>query len=372
MNSQFENLLNELNLKWDSPYQKKPGVMEIYLNIENPIITSEPFPQDLLNALRERAKYEKVPADTSSLRWTRDYSLKSWIKDVEKEDEFWSTNIPKKALPIIKQFGYDGIKDTGGKGGGPKHIVWIAFDSEQIFLVNIKKFQLDLSEFSPEEQQAINLLQEGKEIPDSLSGAVVSLQTKGVIKPAVKAPVARPIQPLIKLEQGERVSRRGITISRSRQAISRPYRVSYETGDKYVVKTFQTAEDASRRFNSMVELRAKGFARAGELPEELQATKSQKTQAHMIAEKKKITPSQYTRLAKIYTGVDSMIKMTPEKAQEFINVLKTIKPKFGGLISISRSQEIVKAEDAERKFHETTIGWLLDIFRTPANVFRKI
>lgn len=235
-----------------------------------------------------------------------------------------------------------------------------------------EKFQLDLSEFSPEEQQVINLLQDGQEIPENLSGAVASLQTKGVIKPAVKAPVARPTQPLIKLEQGERVSRRGITISRSRQAISRPYRVSYETGDKYVVKTFPTAEDASRRFSAMVELRAKGFANAGELPVELQATDQQKATAHMIAEKKHITPSQFTRLEKIYTGVDSMTKMTPEKGAEFINILKSIKPKFGGIVTISRSQEIVKAEDADRKFHNTTIGWLLDIFRSPTNVFKKI
>ena len=234
------------------------------------------------------------------------------------------------------------------------------------------KFQLDLSEFSPEEQQVINLLQDSQDVPDSLSEAVKSLQDKGIIKPTAKPTPVRSETPIIKLEQGERVSRRGITISRSRQAISRPYRVSYETGDKYVVRTFETPEDASRRFNSMVELRSQGFARSGELPAELQATDKQKARAHAIAHKKKITNNQYKRLEKIYTGVDSMTKMTPEKADEFIKILETIQPKFGGKISISRSQEIVSAEEAERKFHNTTIGWLLDIFRTPANVFRKI
>ena len=270
---------------------------------------------------------------------------------------------------------WKGIKALFGKGNK----VQALFDD----IVNLQrkneftpegtaKFQLDLSEFSPEEQQVINLLQDGQDVPDNLAGAVASLQSKGVIKPAIKTPPVKQNWPLIKLEQGERVSRRGITISRSRQAISRPYRVSYETGDKYVVKTFPTAEDASRRFSAMVELRDKGFARAGELSPELQATNQQKAQAHLIAEKKHVTPSQFKRLEKIYTGVDSMTKMTPEKGAEFINVLKSIKPKFGGLISISRSTEIVKAEDAERKFHNTTIGWLLDIFRSPANVFRKI
>lgn len=174
------------------------------------------------------------------------------------------------------------------------------------------------------------------------------------------------------LKQGERISQRGITISRSELVKKRPYYVSFKTGDKRVVRTFDKYEDAKRRFDSMVQIRAKGFLKRGELPKELQPTMQQKGQAHMLAQKKKITPIQYKRLAKLYTEVDSMTKMTPEQAKIFIEALEAIKPTFGKTISIPITKEAVDLEMAERKFTNIRAGWLLNIFRSPANVFKRI
>jgi len=39
---------------------------------------------------------------------------------------------------------------------------------------------------------------------------------------------------------------------------------------------------------------------------------------------------------------------------------------------IPRSKELVAQEEAERKFRNIRVGWLLDIFRTPSNVFKRI
>ena len=69
------------------------------------------------------------------------------MQDIKDGSEFWPTQIPKKALKIIKDAGYDGIKDIGGKTGGPTHAVWQAFEPRQIYnaltgkLFSMKKTQ---------------------------------------------------------------------------------------------------------------------------------------------------------------------------------------------------------------------------------------
>ena len=128
----FEELLDELGVKWNSHYWRQPGILPLYLKIENPIDTSKPFPKDLMAALEKKAKRERVVDDAYSLKWTNEYPLKNWVQDIKDGDEFWSTHVPAKALPIIQDMGYDGIKDTGGKGGGDSHTVWIAFGPTQI------------------------------------------------------------------------------------------------------------------------------------------------------------------------------------------------------------------------------------------------
>ena len=137
--NRFEDLMDILGIGWNSSEWAQPGVMPLILRIENPIDTSKDFPQDLLDALDEKSKYEKNRSMDyiNFTRWTKDYPLKEWVKDIKREietgeEQFWPTHVPKKALPIIKSFGYDGIKDTGGKGGGQKHNVWMAFDANQI------------------------------------------------------------------------------------------------------------------------------------------------------------------------------------------------------------------------------------------------
>jgi hypothetical protein len=131
-----EEIMDRLGLDWNAYDWNQPGVFPVYLRIENPIVAAEPFPEDLLAALKERAKGERhVPIDQLQT-WTKDYPLRNWIADIESGGEGWTTQIPRKALPIIKEFGYDGIKELGMKGikdpDYQRQTNWIAFDNYQI------------------------------------------------------------------------------------------------------------------------------------------------------------------------------------------------------------------------------------------------
>jgi len=132
----FEEILNRIGADWQSTDRSQPGVFPLYLSIQNPIVIQDKFPDDVLAALKQKAKYEREKED-----WRE--SLKMFVESIEQDEKnkaenpnynpTWSTQIPKKAVKIFKEHGYDGIQDRGNKmGGGPDHNVWIAFDPNQI------------------------------------------------------------------------------------------------------------------------------------------------------------------------------------------------------------------------------------------------
>ena len=135
----FEELLDKAGIKWQSYEWMQPGVMKVFLKIENPLDTSKPFPTDVMASLEKTAKREKRMTDDEwrDAHWTKNYPVYKWIEDIKAmettgEETFWATQIPTKARNVLKEFGYDGIKDVGGKMGGAGHEVWIALDSTQI------------------------------------------------------------------------------------------------------------------------------------------------------------------------------------------------------------------------------------------------
>lgn len=131
--STFEELLDDMGIEWDSYTRDAGGVFPVYLDIKNPIDTSRPFPQDLLNALEYAASKERKSADVDSAHWTKDYPLKEWVEDIKRGADGWATQVPTKARKIMLDLGYDGIKDTGGKMlGDTNHTVWVALEPTQI------------------------------------------------------------------------------------------------------------------------------------------------------------------------------------------------------------------------------------------------
>lgn len=136
--NRFEEVLDDLGIEWQAHDWHQPGLMSVYLDIRNPLDADKPFPPALLSALKDKAKHERnVSTDEMlSRHWTKDYPLKEWVKDIEEGSEGWTTQVPKKALPILREFGYDGIKERGAKGSelprDQRRINWIAFEPEQI------------------------------------------------------------------------------------------------------------------------------------------------------------------------------------------------------------------------------------------------
>lgn len=134
----FEELLDHLGIKWQSADWSQPGVFPVYLSIQKPLDASNP-PKELLDDLHDAVKGKRSASwdKVNETHWTRDYPLKNWVEDLDKqlatgEETFWATQVPKDALPILRRHGFDGIKDTGGKMGGPQHAVWIAFEPGQV------------------------------------------------------------------------------------------------------------------------------------------------------------------------------------------------------------------------------------------------
>lgn len=130
----FEELLDQLGIEWQSYNWSNPGVFPLYLSIQNPLDAEKPFPADLLSALKKKAAHERKQG-TDNDQWTSNMTLKEWVGKIESGDEYWTTQIPKSAMPILKEFGYDGIKELGLKNEtdrSKRQINWIAFDPGQI------------------------------------------------------------------------------------------------------------------------------------------------------------------------------------------------------------------------------------------------
>lgn len=133
-NSAFEDILDKTSLDWRSYERAQPGVFPLFLNIRNPIDSIGEFPQDLLTALEQKAKRDRNPYSANNTQWTRDFPLRDWVQSIKDGDEYWSTQIPAKALPIMQEYGYDGIRELGSKGlpAEQRQVNWIAFEPGQI------------------------------------------------------------------------------------------------------------------------------------------------------------------------------------------------------------------------------------------------
>jgi hypothetical protein len=137
--NETEEMMDALGIRWQSYEWSQPGVLAVFMSIKNPIDTSKPFPKDVLAALEQAAKGTRRLSEQEIMdrHWTGDYPLRNWVEDIKKQEEtgeetYWTTQVPRKAIPILKRFGYDGIKDVGGKARQNPHTVWVAFGPQQI------------------------------------------------------------------------------------------------------------------------------------------------------------------------------------------------------------------------------------------------
>lgn len=122
---------------FDDPYAERPGVVPAYIRMANPIdVTklSEADYQYLLKSVKgKRAKPSKGGADQWDKNDISGADFAERLQNDRADGTTWAwTSIPDYVTQALIERGYDGIIDTGGKGGGQSHSVYIPFYPSQI------------------------------------------------------------------------------------------------------------------------------------------------------------------------------------------------------------------------------------------------
>ena len=148
---QFQDVLKLAGIKGfeqDFPTSTYPAVYKTYLNIKNPLDTSNIDEYTLAQLEYVANKTRKQPQRGGADAWDKNMrDPKQWIAQLKedtaegKNSMVW-TGIPDWVTKALKNIGYDGIKDSGGKLGGEGHTVWIPFEENQVKSAtgNIGKF----------------------------------------------------------------------------------------------------------------------------------------------------------------------------------------------------------------------------------------
>jgi len=124
------------NVSYHDPKKTTPAIFPVYLNISNPLNTSD-INKDTLAALEIAAKKAKKRKSEQADDWDKNsIDPSEWLEGVKKDIKInttysW-TSIPDWVTNTLKNLGYDGIKDKGGKYTEQEHTVWIPFISTQV------------------------------------------------------------------------------------------------------------------------------------------------------------------------------------------------------------------------------------------------
>lgn len=128
------------NVEYRDPNTRHEKVYDVFLKIKNPFDASN-AEQSFYDGLSEWlentdiSEYQKESAgadmwDKNSIEPER--FLERLADDIEAGTSHAWTSIPDYVTAYLKELGYDGIKDVGGKGGGERHTVWIPFTGTQV------------------------------------------------------------------------------------------------------------------------------------------------------------------------------------------------------------------------------------------------
>lgn len=128
------------DVEYRDPDARREKVYETYLKIRNPFDASnveQTFYDGLSAWLKSTdiSEYQRESAGADT--WDKnsvepEQFLERVASDIEAGTSHAWTSIPDYVTAYLKELGHDGIKDTGGKGGGESHTVWIPFSSEQV------------------------------------------------------------------------------------------------------------------------------------------------------------------------------------------------------------------------------------------------
>ncbi len=137
--SEFRKVLEIAGLPgvtFDDPNAQYSAVYPVYLSIQNPLDTGSITPE-VARILKQSAMRSRKTVELGADNWDkRALSPSEWLERFQLDQREGTTHawtsIPDFVTKALKGIGYDGIKDTGGKLGGPAHVVWIPFEETQI------------------------------------------------------------------------------------------------------------------------------------------------------------------------------------------------------------------------------------------------
>ena len=135
--SGYEHQISNTNAPW---FQAQ-GIMPGKALISNPLNTADTqaINDTIIPALTNAFKKDRTKLKIGADQWAKEsaFTPKAWIDQLAKDSaagknsNVW-TSIPDKVTEQLKQLGYNGIVDTGGKMGGQSHQVVIPFSSDQV------------------------------------------------------------------------------------------------------------------------------------------------------------------------------------------------------------------------------------------------
>ena len=128
------------NVEYRDPDARYEKVYDVFLKIKNPFDASnaeQSFYEGLSEWLENTdiSEYQKESAGADMWDKNRiepERFLERLADDIEAGTSNAWTSIPDYVTAYLKELGYDGIKDVGGKGGGEGHTVWIPFTGKQV------------------------------------------------------------------------------------------------------------------------------------------------------------------------------------------------------------------------------------------------
>lgn len=128
------------DVEYRDPNTRHEKVYDVFLKIKNPFDASnaeQSFYEGLSEWLENTdiSEYQKESAGADMWDKNRiepERFLKRLADDIEAGTSNAWTSIPDYVTAYLKELGYDGIKDVGGKGGGGGHTVWIPFTGKQV------------------------------------------------------------------------------------------------------------------------------------------------------------------------------------------------------------------------------------------------
>jgi hypothetical protein len=124
-----------------APWYEAKGVLTGKSRITNPLDTSDVsiLKESVIPALKDAFKTDRSRTKIGADAWDKNsrFTPKEWVNELEKdidagENSYVWTSIPDKVTNELKNLGYNGIYDTGGKVGGEGHQVTIPFQPNQV------------------------------------------------------------------------------------------------------------------------------------------------------------------------------------------------------------------------------------------------